>query len=80
MITNAQLEEYISQDVPPFLEFGNFPCHTQAVERNVKLVTEASLSVCDEERDGVVRATLEARRVMGKFNTKKDYKFGYTAE
>ena len=31
----------------------NFPCHTQSVERAVKLVTEASLKVHGiKERDG----------------------------
>lgn len=31
------------------MQFPNFPCHTQAVERCVKLVTEASSAVCGPE-------------------------------
>ena len=34
-----------------------YPCHNQAVERHIKLVTEASSAVClEEERDGYIRA------------------------
>jgi len=36
-----------------------FPCHTQAVERAVKLVTDASTAVCGESaRDGFIRARI----------------------
>jgi len=32
-----------------------FPCHTQSVERSVKLVTDASIAVCGESaRDGFI--------------------------
>ena len=43
----------------------HFPCHTQAVERCIKLVTEASSKVPvygKDSRDGFVRATIESRR------------------
>jgi len=37
----------------------SFPCHTQAVERGVKLITEASISVSGHiERDGFIRDRL----------------------
>lgn len=53
---------------------GDFPCHTQAVERTVKLVTQAAKSVCGAEaRDGYIRSTLRSRKIMPKFNTKKDF-------
>jgi len=63
-------------DVPDLLrEMLKFPCHTQSVERCVKLVTEASLAVCGPEaRDGFIRARLKARRTLPSFETKKDYK------
>ena len=39
-----------------------YKCHTQAVERAVKLVTEAASSVVGEEaRDGFIRATKSCR-------------------
>lgn len=53
----------------------NFPCHTQATERCVKIVTEASAAVCGPiRRDGFIKTTLESRQIMPSFNSKKDYK------
>ena len=47
------------------MEVPNYPCHNQAVERNVKLVTEASLSVAGEEaRHGLVLSTITSRKNM----------------
>ena len=52
----------------------NIPCHTQAVERQVKLVTEASRSVCGKNsRDGMIRSTIQSRRLIPKFGSKQDY-------
>ena len=57
------------------IEFERFPCHTQSVERCVKLVTEASLAVCGEQsRDGFIRSRLQARVLMPVFNTKSEYR------
>lgn len=58
--------------------FGFFlihmPLHTQAVERCVKLVTEASKRVCSEKyRDGLIVNTLASRNLMSKFESKKDF-------
>lgn len=51
--------------------FGKFPCHTQAVERCVKLVTEASKKVVGaKSRDGFIRSTLASRAAMPKFSSK----------
>lgn len=53
----------------------NFPCHTQAVERSVKVVTEASAAVCGSiKRDAWIKTTLKSRQSMPSFNTKNDYK------
>ncbi|XP_050527619.1 uncharacterized protein LOC126897791 [Daktulosphaira vitifoliae] len=58
------------------LEIFYLPCHTQAVERSVKLVTEASAAVCGQaRRDGVIRARIESRRIMPHFNSKKYFQF-----
>ncbi|KAJ8721038.1 hypothetical protein PYW08_006503 [Mythimna loreyi] len=52
----------------------DFPCHTQVVERCIKLVTEASNAVCgDNKRDGFIRARLLSRKRMSTFNTKKQF-------
>lgn len=51
-----------------------FPCHTQAVERSIKLITEASFSVVgSENRDGFIRTKLSSREKMPVFNTKSQY-------
>lgn len=55
--------------------FPEFPCHTQSVERCVKLTTEASGSVAGQKsRDGFICARQNSRKVMPKFNSKKDFK------
>ena len=54
--------------------FPKFPCHTQAIERAVKLVTEASACVVDSsERDSYIIAKLQSRKKMPQFTTKKDF-------
>ncbi|KAK0067238.1 hypothetical protein Bpfe_003336 [Biomphalaria pfeifferi] len=51
-------------------------CHTQAVERHVKLVTEASQSVCGERaRNGFIKNRILSRQQMTAFNQKTDYLF-----
>lgn len=59
-------------------DFGEYlkdiPCHTQAVERSVKLVTEASQRVCGQEaRNGFIFNTLSSRRLMPRFESKQDF-------
>ena len=55
------------------IEFEKYPCHTQSVERTVKIATEASQAVCGQlNRDGFIRSRLEGRR-MPFFNTKAEY-------
>ncbi|ESN93198.1 hypothetical protein HELRODRAFT_181119 [Helobdella robusta] len=66
----------ISNDISSkcLLEIEKYPCHTQAVERCVKLVTEASISVCGPEaRDGFIRTRIKARQDIQIFNTKFQY-------
>ncbi|KAG5862962.1 hypothetical protein JTB14_028065 [Gonioctena quinquepunctata] len=58
-----------------FSEIKSYPCHTQAVERAVKILTEASATVCgNENRDGVTGAKLKSREMMPSFGSKQDYK------
>ena len=53
--------------VPPY------PVHTQAVERAVRMVTEACTTVIgDEARDGHITAKLKHRRQFPAFNSKQD--------
>ncbi|KAG5871220.1 hypothetical protein JTB14_005755 [Gonioctena quinquepunctata] len=57
-----------------FSEIKSYPFHTQAVERAVKIVTEAPATVCgSENRDGIIRAKLESREIIPSFGSKQDY-------
>lgn len=75
-ISTDHLQEIIKNPDPDVLSvnFGKYPCHTQCVERCVKLVTEASVAVCGADaRDGFIRARVDSRKTMGCFNTKSEY-------
>ena len=53
-----------------------YPCHNQAVERHVKLVTQASNAVSTfARRDGMIRQQIKSRKIMKKFETKQDFRF-----
>lgn len=57
------------------LEIDDFPCHTQSVERCIKVVTEASQSVTDAiSRDGFIRNRLQSRKEMPNFGHKNKFK------
>lgn len=74
-VSTESLEQLINTDVLPEFELMKFPCHTQSVERIVKLVTESCTKVCGEEnRDGFIRATLLSRSAMPSFNFKSQFK------
>ncbi len=70
-VSDDEIRLLVKKGTETTLEFPRFPCHTQAIERCVKLVTEASMSVCGvESRDGFTRSRLESRHIMPLFNTK----------
>ncbi|GBO02969.1 hypothetical protein AVEN_126276-1 [Araneus ventricosus] len=55
--------------------FDKFPCYIQAVERCVKLVTEASQNVVgSNSRDGFIRTTFLSRSSMPSFSIKSYFK------
>ncbi|GBN55981.1 hypothetical protein AVEN_92950-1 [Araneus ventricosus] len=74
--SSRELLKMIQDDVPmEGWDFIKFPSYTKAVERIVKLVTEASRKrVGPQNRDGFIRATLESRKQMSQFESRKDYK------
>lgn len=51
------------------------PCLSQAVERFVKVVTEASKNVSKNQRHGYILNKIKSRQIMPKFETKKDFNF-----
>lgn len=73
-IEDAELQFMLKEKVVPVVYLEKYPCHTQAVERTVKLVTEASGKVCGaESRDGHIRARLQARANLPSFENKGQY-------
>lgn len=73
-ISDDDPREFIREPTTPVVTFNRYPCHTQAVERCIKVVTEASQSVCGENRrDGFIRTRLESRAKMPVFETKRDF-------
>ena len=66
-------EMLITMISTPTLKFARFPCHTQAVERHIKLVTEASKLVCGPESpDEFIRTRLQSRSKMSTFDIKAE--------
>lgn len=59
------------EELPPLSSFSN---HTQAVARNIKMVTEASYTVVGmDARDGLIRSRIEGRKKLPSFESKKEY-------
>ncbi|GBN78833.1 hypothetical protein AVEN_254374-1, partial [Araneus ventricosus] len=75
-ISYHELLKIIQDDVPmDGWDFFKFPSHTPAVERIVKLVTEATRKRGGpQNRDGFIKDTLESRKQMSQFEFKKDSK------
>ena len=69
-MTDAEFRKFIMMKVTPTLLFPEFSCRTQAVEKLVKLVTEASKAVCGpKSRDGFIHARDASRQLMPTFQT-----------
>ena len=71
-ILEALTLEQIEAALQTPLNFPKYPCHSQTVERMVKLVTEVSSSVFGEERqqDKIV-SVLASRKSRKAYDTKK---------
>ncbi|GBN91769.1 hypothetical protein AVEN_21215-1 [Araneus ventricosus] len=60
-LSEDDIKSLFNSDTTPIREVQKLPCHTQAVERCIKLVTEDSIKVCGREaRNGYIRATLKS--------------------
>ena len=69
-LTNEQMTSL--KDSP--LDVLAYPCHTQAVERAIRLVSEASSSVIGHEaREGFIRQGIQARKGLKGHASKKDF-------
>ncbi|GBM24353.1 hypothetical protein AVEN_202336-1 [Araneus ventricosus] len=73
-IKDKDLKEMCKEEQFPVLTFEEFLCHTQSVERCVKLISEDAMKVCGETaRDGYIRAQLQARKELPMFDNKGQY-------
>ncbi|KAK3931073.1 Differentially expressed in FDCP 6 [Frankliniella fusca] len=73
-IPSAELEAMLLLPETPAIDIPAFPCHCQAVERAVKMVTEAAANASTpDDRDGNIRQKIASRRLMPEFKT-KDYR------
>lgn len=74
-ISTAQILAWISSPSDIVVDIQPFPCHNQAVERLVKIVTESATKVYGHERrDGYIRVLQERRTLMPQFDTKSQFK------
>ena len=74
-VTTNEIKEMIDSKAFSKFKIPELPCHTQSVERHVKLVTEASSLVCNHASGkGLIRNKLSLRATMLCFNTKSQYK------
>ena len=54
------------------MNMAKFLCHSQDVERHIKLVSEALATVCGQEtRDGFIRTQIQSRKEIPKFESKQ---------
>lgn len=75
-ISNQNLSDLIESGSMPDWDIKNFPCHTQAVELCIKLITEAAQAVVDfDNLNGYICSTFRARKIMTKFNNKEQFRF-----
>ena len=73
-LTTSEMEAWATKEDPEKYSLLNIPCHSQAVERHVKLVSDASLKSCSVEgQNGRIRATKSSRAKIPKPGSKKDY-------
>lgn len=73
-ISDGNIQLFVEQKGEGDICLLRLPCHTQAVERAVKTVTEASSTLCyKSDKEGFIKAQIESRRVMPKFDSKKDF-------
>ena len=68
--------DLLDQAVESPIIFPYFPCHSQSVERAVKLVTEAAHKVCGaDRRHNHIVSVLASRKARKPFTSKKHYKY-----
>lgn len=73
-LTNEEIADLIMTDFYTLKKLLHYPCHTQAVERHIKLMTEACNSVVGPAaRDARVKSVLISRAAMPSLVKKADW-------
>ena len=73
--TESELQDYVKNRYNQLVKSQpQFPCHPQATERHIRLVTEASAAVCSEQREGFIRSGIESRKKMKTFDNKAQHR------
>ena len=74
-LTEPPITMKVPDDELETFEVPAYPCHTQATERCIRLVSEASQRVIGQERrHGLIVNTMYSRSINGEFESKRDYK------
>lgn len=72
--SNEFFSELMKNPMEQIIYIPELHCHSQAVERGVKIVMGAAKIVCGEDRrDGVIRTKFGSFAHLKNFDTKKDY-------
>ena len=73
-LTDEEVESFAENTALDKYQLPPIPCHSQAVEWHVKLLSETSKKASlVEQVDGIIRATLRSRKLLPVFETRKDY-------
>ena len=73
-ITNEEIKNLIQSGDMLQSNIPHIPCHSQNVERMIKLVTESCSKVCgSSNRDGWIRSAMLSRSTMPAFDTKRQF-------
>jgi hypothetical protein len=71
---DEDIQLFFKQEGEGEISLLRLPCHTQAVERAVKAVTEASgILYNNADKEGFIKSQIESRKVTPKFDSKKDF-------
>ena len=71
--STEDLRTYTVENIDIF-DFPDIPCHSQHVERTIRLVSETATKLADhKERDQRIRMTIHLRKCMPHFNSKQDF-------
>ena len=74
--SDVEIQNFINNSTKP--DIPDLPCHSQSVERSVKLVTEASHSVYGfEARHRSILTKLLIRKIRPMFMSKEHYSLSY---